>query len=292
MRTLAMIAVLLTGCTPETSMSANDSGGQASRARPSLRVKGDRLFVPVVIAGTQAEALLDSGGEMTLVDADFASALSLQAEGSETARGTGGTAQVQFARGVDIESTGSRLEDLTVVIMDLTDISERLVGETVDLILGREIFDSGRFFLDIQDGRFEKVARGGDPEGVHLALSDHKGIKQFPVTVEGIEGVASDFDLGNGSGVLIGRSFAETNGLLSEGRIVGSGKGGGIGGEISRELIVLESLSFAGVQFESVEAAVDPTEEAPPLNIGPALLRSFTMTIDFPEDSLWLEPRR
>lgn len=41
----------------------------------SLRVTGDRLFIPIEINSVHAEALLDSAAEMTLIDASFAKRL-------------------------------------------------------------------------------------------------------------------------------------------------------------------------------------------------------------------------
>lgn len=253
-----------------------------------LRLAGDRLFVPVVVNGTATEALLDSGAEMTLVDAGFARRLDLALQGSETARGTGGEQEVRFASGVDIESTGTRLDDLTVAVLDLSDISERLVGEPVRLVLGRDLFDAGRFLLDIRNGRFRRVDDSHRPQGVRLSLTDHAGIKQIPVEIEGVPALA-DFDLGNGSEMLIGRKFAAANGWLTPGRLLGTREGGGLGGAVERDLLRLDALSLAGKRFTDITAAVDDTANAAQANVGVDVLEHFLMTIDFPRNAVWLE---
>ncbi len=269
---LVGLAVLLAAC-------ARDDGG--------LRVTGDRLFVPATINGVSTEALLDSGAEMTLVDTAFAAQLGLGASGSETARGTGGEQEVNFAEGVDISAAAVLLGDRRVAILDLTGISQRLVGEPVHVILGRELFDAGRFYLDIEGGVFRR-ADDAAPAGTRLPLAEHRGIMQLPVDIGGAGAAMADFDLGNGSEVLIGREFAAKHGLLAPERIVGTKPGGGIGGALTRELIRLDSLGVAGVSFPDVIAAIDSTDTASDANLGVAILRSFRMTIDFPEKSVWL----
>jgi len=256
-----------------------------------LRVAGDRLFVKVEINGHKTEALLDSGAEMSLIDAAFARELSLVAVGTETARGTGGTQEVSFVENVDIVAAGVNLNDRTVVVLDLSGISERLVGEQVNAIVGRDLFDSGRFFLDIEGRKFSRVENGDEPQGIRLPLTENMGIMQIPITVEGLEEVQADFDLGNGSELLVGHSYAMNNGLLAAGRVVGTKEGGGIGGSVTRDLIELETVTVAGVTIESVGAAIDSTEDATAANVGVSVLRNFVMTIDFAEKAVWLARR-
>ena len=255
-----------------------------------VRVTGDRLFVPVIINGVATEALLDSGAEMTLLDAGFARRLGLELAGSEVARGTGGEEEVRFATGLDIRTTDTVLEDSAVAVLDLSDISTRLVGEPLTAVMGRELFDSGRFLLDIQGGTFERLDAGSQPEGIHLPLGDQAGIKQIPVLIENVQ-ASADFDLGNGSNMLVGRDFAAANGWLSPERRAGKAAGGGLGGALTRDLVRLRSVTVAGVRFADVTAAVDPTDTASEANVGVSLLRNFVLVIDFPGGVVWLAPR-
>jgi hypothetical protein len=255
-----------------------------------IRVEGNRLFVPVIVNGVSTEALLDSGAEIALLDARFARSLSLTATGTETARGTGGAEQVELVQHVDIHAMGVRLDDRMVAVLDLTDISERLVGEPVKMVLGRDLFDAARFFLDIERGLFRMVDSEEEPAGVRLSLVDHKGIKQLPVSIEGSKEVYADFDLGSGGSLLIGADYAVSHGLTTEDRVVARETGGGIGGSITRDVIALDSLWLAGVSFEGVRAAIDPTEDAPAANVGVSILRNFSMTIDFTRNAIWMTP--
>ncbi len=266
-------------------------GACAVESPHQLRVEGDRLFVAVKVNGYATEALLDSGAEMSLIDAGLARQLSLTAVGTETARGTGGTQEVSFVENVNIEVAGIDLAGRTVAVLDLSDISKRLVGERVNMIVGRELFDSGRFFLDVEGGQFSKVEADDEPSGVRLPLTENKGIMQIPIAIEDLAAVNADFDLGNGSEMLVGRNYAESNGLLASGRVVASRAGGGIGGEVTRDLIELNSVTIANSPFQNVIAAVDASGDAQGANIGVSLLRNFAMTIDFPEKSVWMTPK-
>lgn len=269
-----------TGC--GESVSARDCSGE-------LRVSGNRLFLPIEINGERTEALLDSGAEMTLVDAEFAERIALPTAGSETARGTGGEQEVSFAEGVDIAAIGFELDKRTVAVLDLSDIALRLVGEALPVVLGRDLFDAGRIYLDIEGGRICRADDTAAPAGERLPLVPHAGIMQMPVQIEGVP-ASADFDLGNGNEVLIGQAFAGQHGLLAAERIVGTKAGGGIGGEVTRELVRLESLEIAGSAFPDVVAAIDRSETAAEANVGVGILRNFRMTVDFPAKALWLEP--
>jgi hypothetical protein len=103
--------------------------------------------------------------------------------------------------------------------------------------------------------------------------------------------VPAEFDLGNGSEVLVGKAYAERIGLLAPGRIVGRGEGGGIGGKRNRDIVVLKTLEVGGRTFENVRAAIDDTATAADVNIGTSILRRFLITTDYPQHALWLAPR-
>lgn len=256
-----------------------------------LRVTGERLFIPVTVNGIETEALLDSGAEMTLIDAHFAERLGLAYAGEHVAKGTGGSQPIRFAENVSIEAPGFAADAVTVAVLDLTDISARLVGEPVYVVMGREIFDSGRYLVDIAGRRFERVSRSSPPPGIALPLTENRGIRQLPVSIDDLPPTAADFDLGNGNEVLVGRDYAVASGLLEAHPVVGTKAGGGIGGELERDLIVVDRLSVAGVTFEDVAVAIDPTPTAANVNIGVPILRQFVITVDFPQDTIWLQPR-
>jgi predicted aspartyl protease len=260
----------------------------AASAEP-LETYNDRLFLHVTVNGRPATALLDSAAEMTMFDDDFAAGLGLAGSGGATARGSGAAAmEARFADHVRIEAAGVSLE-ARVGILDLGEVSARLIGRPVDMLLGRDLFDNAVLRIDIGGGTIAIFE--GAPRGVPLPLSEHRGTPAIPASVEGHAPVQAVFDLGNGSEVMVGRAYAERIGLLAPNRIIDRRSGGGLGGAREREIVSLRTLTIAGRTFRDVRAAIDPGENASDLNVGTSILRHFLIVTDFAGRRVWLEPR-
>lgn len=255
----------------------------------SLELRSNRVYIPVTINGHATEALLDSAAEMTFVDTRLAGKIGLKPEGSETAKGSGGSTEVRFAKNVNITGAGVTLENMTVALLDMSELSKKIVNTELGIILGREYFDAARVRIDIEGRTIEKLDTTHEPKGVKLPLTSARGIEHFPASVEGVD-VGADIDLGNGNEILIGRNFAEKIGLLEPGRIVGKKMGGGSGGTLERDIVVLKNITIAGVPFENVRAAIDPQPTAGDVNVGTSILRHFVLVIDFGAHAVWFEP--
>jgi hypothetical protein len=262
----------------------------ATSPAPTLELAGNRLFVAATINALPVSALLDSAAEMSFADSAWARANGLAVAGADVAKGSGGTAEVSFAKHVSIAALGAGVDDATVAVLDLSDISKRLVGRPVPFILGREIFDKERLAIDIEGGSITVADRTRTPAGVALPLTGARGIESFEAHVNG-QPVGADFDLGNGTDIMMGKAMAEKLGLLSDPAALETRKGGGIGGEIARKIVRLKTLEIAGLKFENVEAAIDENDSAGDLNVGVSVLRKFRITTDFEQRRIWLAPR-
>jgi predicted aspartyl protease len=262
----------------------------AAGAETRLALFRDRLFMPVTLNGVRVTALLDSAAEMSVIDDDLARRLRLRLGTEQPVNGSGGRETGQFAHGLSIDAAGLRLRHRTAVVLDLADLSARLVGRPVPMILGRDLFDAARLRIDLGRGRLARVARSRAPGGERFALTAERGVETFPASVEGHPPVQAEFDLGNGSEVLVGRDYAERIGLLAPDRVVARSEGGGIGGKVTRDIVVLKTLAIGGRTFENVRAAIDATGHGGDLNVGTSILRHFLITTDFPQRALWLEP--
>ncbi|HTU10585.1 MAG TPA: pepsin/retropepsin-like aspartic protease family protein [Allosphingosinicella sp.] len=259
-----------------------------ARAAP-VELFNNRPFLSVTVDGRPVTALLDSAAEMTVIDDDAAARLGLTQSGSATAHGSGAAAmEARFADHVAVEAAGVSLE-LRAGVLDLGEVSARLLGRPVEMLLGRDLFDNARLRLDLAGGTL--TVAEGEPRGVRLPLGDHRGTPTIPAAVEGHDPVDTVLDTGNGSEVLIGRAYAERIGLTAPGRVLERREGGGLGGARSRDIVMLRTLVVAGRTFTNVRAAIDPGETASDLNIGTSILRHFILTTDFAGRQVWLEPR-
>ena len=92
------------------------------------------------------------------IDPKLAAQLKLTPVGNETAKGSGGTTQVQFAKNVNIDAAGVKLPNMTVALLDMTDLS-KLVQTDLKIILDREFFGAGRVLIDIAGGKIQKLDR-------------------------------------------------------------------------------------------------------------------------------------
>ena len=259
-----------------------------ARAVP-VEMVNDRPFVAITVNGHALTALLDTAAEMTLIDDDAAQRLGLAVTGAATAHGSGAaTMEARFADHVAIEAAGVSLE-LRAGILDLGEVSGRLLGRPVDMLLGRDLFDNARLRLDYAAGTLTLAE--GEPRGVRLPLGEHRGTPTIPAAVEGHAPVQTVLDTGNGTELLVGRAYAERIGLTAPGRIVERSQGGGLGGARTRDIVILRTFTIAGRTFTNVRAAIDPGATASDLNIGTSILRHFILTTDFAGHQVWLEPR-
>lgn len=259
---------------------------------PIVLTRGGRLLVDARINGHLVQALLDSAAEATLIDPGFARRLEVTSAGTVSGKGSGAASfEAGLIKGVTLEAFGLTLKDQTVAVTDLADVGQRLLGRRLEIILGREIFDAARLQIDIEGRRIRVVSRDSQPPGTRLELLTEHGVETLPVRVEDSGVVRATFDLGNGAEVLAGAALAARLHLLTDGRKVSTGHGGGLGGETARQLFELHSLEVAGRRFNDVAAAIDPQPSASDLNIGVSVLRHFLITSDFAAHALWLQPR-
>lgn len=260
-------------------------------APASLVVRGDRLFIAARFNGVATEAVLDSAAESSFVDDEFADRIGASGGQPVTARGSGGAAEARLVPDVTVEAAGLKLAPTAIGVTDLDGVGARLFGHRLDAIVGRELFDAARIAIDIEGRSLRVLPRNAAPAGRKLRLAGHHGVETVPVSIEGGPPVRAEFDLGNGSDVLLGQDYASRRGLLDPARIVGTDSGGGVGGATTRPVVILSSLTIAGVTFRNVRAAISNQPNAADANIGVKLLRHFRIVSDFSRNAVWLQPR-
>lgn len=255
----------------------------ASALAEPLKVYNGRLFISAKVNGVPTEALLDSGAEGTIIDPVLAKRAKLPEGTPQIIKGSSGSEHAHIVEGVTISALGFEMHPEAIVVLDLTNLSRRLIKRPTQAIVGRELFDAARLRIDIAGGRIAAVDRTSTPAGKRLDLTAHAGIEGIPVRANGAAAQA-EFDLGNGSGVMISRELAKKLKL----KIRGKKAGGGIGGAIARDYVRLKSLEVAGKRFHDLDATIDDQPSHDDMNIGTAILRHFLITTDFKDRAVWL----
>jgi hypothetical protein len=250
-----------------------------------LHIYNGRLFITAKVNGVATEALLDSGAEGSIFDPILA-AKARFAEGTpQVLKGSAGSEQARIVEGVTLGALGVEIHPDAVVVLDLKNLSERLIKRPTHAIIGRELFDSTRLQIDLAGGRISAVGKTKAPRGAKLALSAHAGLEAIPVKANGVAAEA-EFDLGNGSDVMISRDLVKKLGL----QILGKKAGGGIGGAIERDYVLLPTLEVAGRQFHNIHANIDDQPSHNDMNVGTSILKNFLITTDFKDRTVWLAP--
>ena len=259
--------------------------GAASASAEPLRVYNGRLFITARINHVATEALLDSGAEATIVDPGLAAKAKLPEGTPQLMKGSAGTEPARIVEGVTINALGIDIHPEAVVVLDLKNLSARLIKRPTQAIVGRELFDSARLQIDLSGGHISAVSKKKAPRGARLPLTAHAGIEAIPVKANGVDAQA-EFDLGNGSDVMISRDLVKKLGL----KILGKKAGGGIGGAIERDYVLLPTLEVAGRRFHNLHANIDDQPSHNDMNIGTSVLKNFLITTDFKGRAVWLAP--
>ena len=258
----------------------------------------NRIYIPARVNGVETVVLLDSGAESSVLSAAFAKQIGVAAESSVTAVGTGGTQDAGLARGVKIEIGALTLKGLTVGIIDLAAV-EKQIGRPLPVILGKEVFNE--LIVDIDfDKRliaFHDPATFEAPAGsARLDLIENNGIRMIEASVEGRAPARFDFDIGNGSPLILSPGYVEAERLL-DGRPTSKTLAGAIGGMRTADTLTVKTLKLGATEFRDVPATVPPKGasavdgDRAKGNIGLPILSRFRVATDFAKNAVYLTPQ-
>ena len=240
--------------------------------------------------------LLDSGAEATVLDRRYAASTALGVEGELTAQGAGGASTAGLVKDLRIELGELALEGVTAATIDLSDVASK-IGHPLPVILGAEIFDECVIDIDFVHRRIAfRDPHSFVPPSAALAVKTEagRGIRTIDAVIEGRR-AKLDFDLGNGTPLLLYPSFWEKEDFAA-GRRLSSTLGGAVGGVNIDKLARIGRVIVAGVTFRDVPATLNGRQteaarsEAVDGNIGLPLLSRSRLIVDFPHDRLLFVP--
>jgi len=257
------------------------------------------IYMPCVVNGVETELLLDSGAGITVLDKSFADQLGLAGKSPVTARGTSGTQAATLTDGVDITFGDIHLENLTVAVIDLSDLTKRF-NRSMPVIMGKELFNNAIVDIDYPNRRLTfHDAEGFAYEETGHSLEMHptrNGKRLVEMRVENLPPALFQVDTGGGGSVDLFHAYTSEHGLLDNRERVSTCYGGGVGGMIEAKVAVLESIDFAGFHIENVPAGFAPPGEGGfgtsdyAGNLGAGIFTRFRLIFDFTRNRLHVEP--
>ena len=258
--------------------------------------RGNRIVVPATLNGHSSELILDTGASATTVDKAYARSIGLPPGQKVEATGAGGVVEAEIVPNVTLEVGGMRFENMTVAVMDLQPIA-RGVGRPVDVVLGREFFNSAVVSIDWAGKRLRvssheafKPASGAS----EIALAKKGPFNTIPVAIAGGEPIQALLDLGNGGALSLPRTYWGSRPDLAALRYAESRRGG-VGGLSPARAAMIPSVTLANRTFSSVPATLSESgndhDAEKMANVGIGLLKQFQVDLDLGRDRIYLSPR-
>jgi predicted aspartyl protease len=242
------------------------------------------VTVPVGVAGSVVNALIDSGAQYTSIDQALVERLQI-AGGLAVpmvALGVGGGAQMARGVSIDLELGGVRIPGLRSAALDLSNLS-RAMGQDVPLIIGFDVLSTMTVEIDFPRRRM----RVAPPE--HFA--GRTGGQLAPVRRQGrallaqvnIEGIPLEVMVDTGATGFLGLSqaAAETVGLT--GREARTGRSVVLGGMATSRVVKADSITFAGEEVRGVDVHILELPNVPGFPkglLGVEALRRFRVLMD------------
>ena len=248
-----------------------------------------RIHVAATLAGRPADAIVDSGASVHLIDTAFAARLGLSGGRAGIARGLGGDVDGMFYDRQTLSLGGFTLTNQSFLAIDLGGLS-RANGRAIELVLGRPLFEASRITFDFP-GRTMTLDAAA-PTSKPLALRDTGTMSLFKLRLDHGPAVPAVFDLGNPGTLSLSPELVDRLpelGNRPQGAALVSGVGGGaLAKRVTLGHVALGSLDLAAVPAELVSARGTPF--AGRANAGLGLFKSMRVTVDMAQGALWLEP--
>jgi hypothetical protein len=244
--------------------------------------RGNQIFIPVMINGHEAIAMLITGLATTMIDKEFAIEIGLQPKDAGAADSTT----------VDI-----RLGNLTLQHVKVNMTLSKSTGHPRNLLLSDELFNTLAVDIDFNHHRLAcyTPASVTPPAGaVELPLNRAADSRTVPVSVENGPPVPCEVFLGDPAPLTVYEAYDKHHALLSS-RPHSIRLGGG--STHPREATAtLSRVRFAGADFYQVPA-VFPSDSVRGSNstlvsgnIGMAILSGFRLIFDYSHDRLYAVP--
>jgi len=300
-------ALVLCSCSADVDESAADGPESTETAEAvalaEIPIDTDLglVWVDVSVNGSDPlPFLLDTGFDYSVIDAGVAAALSLTVSDPDTVPQPGGPVEIGLTEGVTLGVPGGELHDWTLRAIPIAAASQ-IVGREFAGIIGHDVLAERVWRIDYEAGMMTVYDRSTvlSSNGAEIPV---EVIAAEPFIDAAIEQphtgpIPGKFKLDTGSTDVAGlnRNFHEGAGVLAPGQATIPVPGVAVGGETTGILYRIGAFRIGPYSISSpvIGATLESAgfeNRADAGTIGGAVLRQFTLTIDYPRNRILLEP--
>ncbi len=262
-----------------------------------IELHNNHIYLPVTINGHTAPFVFDTGAT-NVISKEWESRLGVSDQGKLPGGGVGeDKADVGLTRVPSVQVGGLTLKNQAFATIG-QDKWERVEGVPSAGLIGYEVAKRVVTVIDYARGRISfikpeafKPPKGVDP--IHITFNDHT--PQIEGALDGIPG-KFDIDTGSRSTVDIPSPFVTAHNLL---QIYTASPpvitGWGVGGPARSQVTYAHKLTLGGIDIPNPLIELSSQKKgafASPYfagNVGSGILRRFTVTLDYPHATMYLQ---
>lgn len=251
----------------------------------------------VRVNGAPVRAVIDSGAQLSAIDAGLAGRLGLDRimAAPLLAYGVAGKPRLTHTVRLDLTLPGLGVPGLRAAVLDLAPMAA-VSGRDFQMLIGRDVLRHAILEADFPLGRARFLAPGQfrpahDAVAVPLAL--HTGGPVARVQIEAAPPLDLLVDTGAVGDLALSEALARRTGLTGPGRAVRQGHSVSLGGLNPQRTVLASTVRLGALSLRNVEVQIyAPAASAPGPGglIGAGLLRPFRAALDLPGRRLWLTP--
>ncbi len=308
-RLLPPIAAALIFCScsadPDESASGDaltaDPAGVVALAEVPIDTDFGLVWIEVSINGSDPlPFLLDTGFDYSVIDAGVASALSLTVSDPDTVPQPGGPVEIGLTEGVTLGVPGGDLHDWTLRAIPIA-AAAQIVGREFAGIIGHDVLAERVWRIDYETGTMTvydaSTVLSTDGAEIPVEVIAAEPFIEAAIEQPHAGTIPGRFKLDTGSTDVAGLNlnYHEGSGVLAPGQTTIPVPGVAVGGETTGILYRIDAFRIGPYSIASpvIGATLESAgfeNRADAGTIGAAILRQFTLTIDYPRNRILLEP--
>lgn len=272
-----------------TFANGRDTPWQRLPARAGL------VEVPATVSGTPIRAVIDSGAQLSAVDAGLAERLGLPRilAAPLIAYGVSGQPRLTHTVHLDLGVEGAAVPGLRAAVLDLARIA-KASDRDFELLIGRDVLRHVVLEADFPRRRARLLAPGAyRPPRDALAVPLSGGTPRTAVRIETAPPLELLVDTGATGYLALSEQAARDAGLTAPGRRVSQGLSVSLSGLHPELSVRARTVRLGPLTLHDVPVQVySPTANAPSPSglIGTGLLRQFRIALDLANRTLHLVP--